>query len=332
MPLQKHEHVEDEVVVSHNNNNERTTFLSSNGNGVSTAFPGWYVDVAKAYPGQAQLYETEKILFHGKSKYQELFVFQSSTYGKIAILNGSLQLTERDEFAYQEMLTHLPLCSIPNPKKVLLIGGGDGGILREISRHSSVEQIDICEIDEMVVNVYKKYFPDIAVGYKDPRVNLQMGDGVAFMKSVPKGTYDAIIVDAFQSMGPQAEELSDICFLESVVRALRPGGVLSSPAESLWFKNFVIADTIAHCSKIFKGSVNYAWTTVPAYASGLIGFMLCSSEGPPVDFKHPINPLNPESYGVAKGPPKFYNSEIHTAAFCLPSFAKGLFAPNNQPL
>nr|POF15711.1 spermidine synthase [Quercus suber] len=105
----------------------------------------------------------------------------------------------------------------------------------------SVEQIDICEIDEMVVNVYKKYFPDIAVGYKDPRVNLHIGDG------------------------PQAEELSDVCFLESVVRALRPGGVMSTPAESLWFKNFVIADTIAHCSKIFKGSVNYAWTTVPAY-------------------------------------------------------------------
>ncbi|KAK7861510.1 spermidine synthase 2 [Quercus suber] len=106
--------------------------------------------------------------------------------------------------------------------------------------------------------------------------------------------------------GPQAEELSDVCFLESVVRALRPGGVMSTPAESLWFKNFVIADTIAHCSKIFKG-LCFVYISI---FSGLIGFMLCSSEEPPVDFKHPINPLNPESYGVAKGPPKFYNSEF----------------------
>ncbi|GMY24888.1 spermidine synthase 1 [Fagus crenata] len=138
-----------------------------------------------------------------------------------------------------EMLTHLPLCSIPNPKKVsaklpsLLVGGGDGGILREISHHSSVEHIDMCEIDKMVINAYKRFFPDIAVGYKDPRVNLHIGDGIAFMKSVPEGTYDAIILDAFQEMGPTAEELSDLSLLESVVRALRPDGVLCTPAVSL---------------------------------------------------------------------------------------------------
>uniref|UniRef100_A0A2N9FKU7 PABS domain-containing protein n=1 Tax=Fagus sylvatica TaxID=28930 RepID=A0A2N9FKU7_FAGSY len=124
----------------------------------------------------------------------------------------------------------------------------------------------MCEIDKMVINAYKRFFPDIAVGYKDSRVNLHIGDGIAFMKSVPEGTYDAIILDAFQEMGPTAEELSDLSFLESVARALHPGGVLCTPAVSLWFKNFVIADTIAHCSKIFKGSVNYAWTTVPAYS------------------------------------------------------------------
>ncbi|PKI59147.1 hypothetical protein CRG98_020513 [Punica granatum] len=104
--------------------------------------------------GEARFYEVEKVLFHGKSKYQELLVFQSTKHGKVAILDGCLQLTEKDEFAYQEMLTHLALCSIPNPMKVLLVGGGDGGILREISRHASVELIDICEIDEMIIKIY----------------------------------------------------------------------------------------------------------------------------------------------------------------------------------
>ncbi|EEF52028.1 spermidine synthase 1, putative [Ricinus communis] len=281
------------------------------------SIPGWYADVPCGWPGEAHLYKMEKVLFHGKSEYQDLYVFQSSAHGKIVILNGALQLTEKDEFAYQEMLTHLPLCSIPNPKKVLLIGGGDGGILKEISRHSSVEQIDICEIDQMVIDAYKRFFPDIAIGYKDPRVNLHIGNGIEFLKKVTQGTYDAIILDAFQCV-----EVADKCFLQSVVRALRSGGVMSCQADSLWRREFSLADCIARCRKEFKGSVSYAWCTTPAYVSGMIGFMLCSTEGPPVDFKHPINPLNPENYGVAKGPPMFYNSEIHTAAFCLPSFAK----------
>ncbi|KAM1129151.1 hypothetical protein ACFX2I_038942 [Malus domestica] len=318
-----------------NGNTEMGLVFDNNGKGKAEAIPssvaftkaftkaGWYADVSTDGPGKAHLYKMEKTLFHGKSEFQDLFVFQSSEHGNVAILDGFLQLTERDEFAYQEMLSHLPLCSIPNPRKVLLVGGGDGGILREISRHSSVEEIDICEIDTMVIDVYKRFFPDIAVGYKDPRVQVRIDDGVAFMKSVPQGTYDAIIIDAFRGMGATAQELSDKDFLESVARALRPGGVLSTPADSFWSKDFVnFADTVANCHKIFKGSVNYAWTTVPAYTSGIIGFMLCSKEGPTVDFKHSINPLNQENYGVAKGPPKFYNSEIHTAAFRLPSFAE----------
>ncbi|XP_061338601.1 spermidine synthase 1-like [Gastrolobium bilobum] len=293
--------------------------------GTFSAFPGWYAD--ESWPGAAHIYKMEKVIFQGKSEFQDILVFESSRHGKVAILDGYIQLTENDEFAYQEMLTHLALCSIPNPKKVLLVGGGDGGILREISRHSSVEHIDICEIDKMVIDVYKMFFPDIAVGYQDPRVHVHITDGIAFINSATEGTYDAIILDAFNPMGPIAEVLADNCFLESVAKALRPGGVLSAPAESLWHENFIIADTIADCKKIFKGSVNYAWTTVPTYASGVIGFMLCSTEGPPVNFKHPINPLNPEHNGVAKGPPKFYNPEIHAAAFCLPSFVEKVIDP-----
>nr|GEV85051.1 spermine synthase-like [Tanacetum cinerariifolium] len=104
------------------------------------------------WPGEAHSLEVEKILFKEKSEYQEVLVFESTSYGKVLVLDGILQLTEKDECAYQEMIAHLPLCSIESPKKVLVLGGGDGGVLREVSRHSSVESIDICEIDKMVID------------------------------------------------------------------------------------------------------------------------------------------------------------------------------------
>ncbi|XAR48056.1 Spermidine synthase [Bertholletia excelsa] len=290
--------------------------------GMSSIITGWFSELSPMWPGEARSLKVEKVLFQGKSEYQNVVVFQSSTYGKVLVLDGVIQHTERDEFAYQEMIAHLPLCSIPSPKKVLVIGGGDGGVLREVSRHSSVEQIDICEIDKMVVDVSKQFFPHIAVGYEDPRVTLYIGDGVAFMKSVRQGTYDAVIVDSSDPIGP-AKELFEKPFFELVAKALRPGGVVCTQAESIWLHMHIIEDIVANCREIFKGSVNYAWTTVPTYPSGVIGFMLCSTEGPPVDFKHPVDPIDADdSHCKSKGPLKFYNAEIHAAAFCLPSFAK----------
>ncbi|KAF3437058.1 hypothetical protein FNV43_RR19811 [Rhamnella rubrinervis] len=286
--------------------------------------PGWFSEDCPIWPGQAHFLKVEKMLFEGKSEYQSMMVFQSSAYGKVFVLDGALQLTEKDESAYQEMITHLPLCSIPNPHKVLLIGGGDGGILREISRHSSVRQIDICEIDVMLIDVYKEFFPDIAVGYEDSRVKLHVMDGTAFLMNVPGGTYDAIIVDAFDPIRTD-HELHQTDFFGLVAKALRPGGVLCIQAESIWFHSLNIEQLVAQYRQVFKGSVDYAWTIVPTYPSGVIGFLLCSTEGPYVEFKYPINPINPNDiYGVAKAPLKFYNSEVHSAAFCLPSFAKKL--------
>ncbi|CAI0627452.1 unnamed protein product [Linum tenue] len=290
--------------------------------GISSVIPGWFSEISPMWPGEAHSLKVEKILFQGKSDYQNVMVFQSATYGKVLVLDGVIQLTERDECAYQEMITHLPLSSIPNPKKVLVIGGGDGGVLREVGRHSSVEQIDICEIDKMVVDVSKQFFPEVAIGYQDPRVTLHIGDGVAFLKAVPKGTYDAVIVDSSDPIGP-AQELFEKPFFQSVANALRPGGVVCTQAESIWLHMHIIEDIVSNCRQIFKGSVNYAWTTVPTYPSGVIGFMLCSTEGPSVDFKKPVSSIDTSTdYNKARGPLKFYNPEIHTAAFCLPAFAK----------
>ncbi|XP_059629080.1 spermine synthase-like [Cornus florida] len=274
------------------------------------------------WPGEAHSLKVENILYKEKSEYQEVLVFESLAYGKVLVLDGIVQLTEKDECAYQEMIAHLPLCSIRSPKNVLVVGGGDGGVLREISRHTSVELIDICEIDKMVIDVSKKFFPELAVGFEDPRVWLHVGDAVEFLRHVPEGKYDAIIVDSSDPVGP-AQELVEKPFFETVARALRPGGVLCNMAESMWLHTHLIQDMVSICHQAFKGSVRYAWASVPTYPSGVIGFLICAKEGPPVDFMNPINPIE-KLEGALKYQRelRFYNSEIHTAAFALPSFVK----------
>ncbi|KAJ8486697.1 hypothetical protein OPV22_019182 [Ensete ventricosum] len=272
------------------------------------------------WPGEAHSLKVEKILYQGKSEFQEILVFQSSMYGKVLVLDGIVQLTERDECAYQEMIAHLPLCSIPSPKTVLVIGGGDGGVLREIARHSSVEHIDICEIDKMVIDVCKQFFPDLSVGFDDPRVRLHVADGIKFLRDAPEAMYDVIIVDSSDPIGP-ARELVEKPFFEMIARALKPGGVLCNQAESMWLHTHLIQDMLSICREIFK-SVHYAWASVPTYPSGVIGFLLCSTNGPPVHFLNPINPIDKQEALQSKRELRFYNSEMHKAAFVLPSFAK----------
>ncbi|XP_019200443.1 PREDICTED: spermine synthase-like isoform X1 [Ipomoea nil] len=299
----------------------------------STVVSGWFSHPSEngkalyfnnpMWPGEAHSLKVEKILFKEQSEYQEVMVFESASYGKVLVLDGIVQLTEKDECAYQEMIVHLPLCSIKSPRKVLVCGGGDGGVLREISRHSSVEVIDICEIDKMVIDVSKKFFPELAIGFEDPRVRLHIGDAVEFLRNAPRGKYDAIIVDSSDPIGP-AKELVERPFFETVAGALRPGGVLCNMAESMWLHTHLIQDMISLCCEAFKGSVQYAWTSVPTYPSGAIGFLLCSTEGPPVDFLHPINPIEKQDDGTLQTHRKlrFYNSDVHKAAFALPSFVR----------
>ncbi|KAK6116503.1 hypothetical protein DH2020_049796 [Rehmannia glutinosa] len=244
---------------------------------ISAVMPGWFSEISPMWPGEKGCsvllcdisYDCEMcsgsssalgstLIEGGKNIIQESLITRMSWFSVIILWKGSClgwcNSTHReDECAYQEMIAHLPLCSIPNPKKVLVIGGGDGGVLREVSRHSSVEKIDICEIDKMVVDVSKQFFPRVAVGFDDPRVALHIGDGVAFLKAVPEGTYDAVIVDSSDPIGP-AQELFEKPFFESVAKALRPGGVVCTQAESIWLHMHIIEDIVSNCRQIFKGS------------------------------------------------------------------------------
>jgi spermidine synthase len=154
----------------------------------STLKTGWFTETETFWPGQKfslaleEFSPSKAILFHEHSDFQEVLVFRSAQYGNVLVLDGVIQLTEKDEFSYHEMMTHLPLCSHPHPRRVLIVGGGDGGILREVCRHDCVEEIVLVEIDPTVIRVCRKYFGrSTAVAFDDPRLSIVHQDGAAYL-------------------------------------------------------------------------------------------------------------------------------------------------------
>ncbi|KAJ8312994.1 hypothetical protein KUTeg_010367 [Tegillarca granosa] len=155
----------------------------------------WFRELNDMWAGYCVSLEIEEILFQEKSKYQDILIFKSKSFGNVLVLDGIIQCSERDEFAYQEMIAHIPLSCHPNPKKVLVVGGGDGGVVREVLKHPSVQSVILCEIDQMVIDACKKFLPVMAQSFDDPRLTVHVGDGVKFMKD-HKGEFDVIITDA----------------------------------------------------------------------------------------------------------------------------------------
>jgi len=238
---------------------------------------GWFSEISdEMWPGQAMSLKVEEVLYRGRSDFQDVMVFRSSNHGKVLILDGVIQATERDEFSYQEMIAHLPLCSLKSPaKRVLVVGGGDGGVLREITRHADVETVDLAEIDGAVIEASKKFFPGMSVGFDDPRVNVHVTDGIKWVGDAEPGTYDAIIVDSSDPVGPAAV-LFEREFFVKMHRALKPGGVVCTQGECIWLHAELIKDVLGMCKDVFEGgSVQYGFTTIPTYPSGQIGFVMC---------------------------------------------------------
>ncbi|KAI6359059.1 putrescine aminopropyltransferase, variant 3 [Pyricularia grisea] len=192
---------------------------------------GWFREISDMWPGQAMTLKVEKVLHHEKSKYQDVLIFQSTDYGKVLVLDNVIQCTERDEFSYQEMITHLAMNSHPNPKKVLVIGGGDGGVLREVVKHDCVEEAILCDIDEAVIRLSKEYLPNMAAGFNHPKVKVHVGDGFKFLADY-QNTFDVIITDSSDPEGP-AESLFQKPYFQLLFNALTEGGVITTQEFSL---------------------------------------------------------------------------------------------------
>uniref|UniRef100_A0A183C527 PABS domain-containing protein n=1 Tax=Globodera pallida TaxID=36090 RepID=A0A183C527_GLOPA len=296
--------------------------IAATGDGQSKMMKLDGAQMSGAWTGQAFSLHVDKVLFSGRSKFQDVLVFKSKAYGNVLVLDGAIQTTDRDEFAYQEMLTHLPICSHPNPKQVLIVGGGDGGILREVLKHRSVERV-VIEIDEMVVKVAKQFLHGLSAAFDSPKLQLHIGDGFEFLKG-QKDQFDVIITDSSDPIGP-AESLFGKAYYQLVSNALKDGGVLASQAESIWL-HLPLISKMVNCARELFPSVAYASASVPTYPSGTIGYLVASKRQEH-DLTVPLRPLDSSecrSMGL-----KFYNHHLHSASFVLPNFAKE--ALNRQP-
>ncbi|KAK5966703.1 Putrescine aminopropyltransferase [Trichostrongylus colubriformis] len=270
-----------------------------------------------AWPGQAFSLKVKEVLFHEKSDYQDVLVFKSESYGNVLVLDGIIQATERDEFSYQEMLAHLPMFAHPNPKKVLIIGGGDGGILREVLKHPEVDHVTMCEIDRVVIEASKRFLPRMSCCFSNPKLNLYCGDGFEFLKN-HKNEFDVIITDSSDPIGP-AENLFGKSYYELLRDSLNENGVLSSQGECPWLDLALIAKVChEYCSPIFP-VVRYAVGSVPTYTSGFIGYIICS-KFKNLDVTTPSRTLTEDD--IARMNLRYYNSQVHSAAFVLPQFVR----------
>lgn len=277
---------------------------------------GWFAEISDTmWPGQAMSLKVEKILHVEKSKYQDVLVFKSTDYGNVLVLDNCIQVTERDEFAYQEMITHLALNSHPKPKKALVIGGGDGGVLREILKHETIEEAWLCDIDETVIEVSKKYLPEMSKSYEDSRVKVHIGDGFKFLAEY-KNQFDVIVTDSSDPEGP-AESLFQKPYFELLKDALTEKGIITTQAENIFLHMNIISQLKKDCKEIFPVA-EYAYTLIPTYPSGSIGFMVCSKD-PNAQVKKPVRFDWDDEY--VKNNFKYYTKDIHEASFVLPNFA-----------
>jgi len=268
----------------------------------------WFTELHRRRAGLT--IKIKELLYSGKSPYQRIDILDSYEFGRMLVLYGSIMVTEKDEFIYHEMLSHVPLFSHPNPKRVLIIGGGDGGTLREVLRHKGVKATMV-EIDELVVKTSQEYLPTIGTAFKDPRAQLVFEDGERFVATC-KDKFDVILVDASDPIGP-AEVLFQKAFHKQVARCLTSNGVFVTQSESPLFHQKTVKAIQRNLRDVFRIVRTYT-ASIPTYPSGLWSFTLCSNTVDPVaHFK--------ESRVRAAGlKTRYYNAGIHRAAFALPSF------------
>lgn len=256
--------------------------------------------------------EVDKILYKGASEFQTIEVAHSLEYGNMLVLDGVFQTSEREEFFYHEMIAHIPLFLHPNPKHVLIIGGGDGGVARECVRHDCVESVTMVEIDGKVVELAKEYLPTIADAMikQHPKLTVKIGDGIAYMEAA-ENAYDVIIVDCSDPIGP-GEGLFTEQFYANTLKALKPDGLFVQQTESPMMHQPLVKKVFGFVDKHFPYA-NLFMSYIPIYPTGMHCFTLGSKT---------YNPLTWEPNREQKFKTKYYNKEIHKAAFALPNFVK----------
>ncbi len=267
------------------------------------------------YKGYGQSFTLDEVLFEHRTEHQELIIFRNSEFGTVMALDGIIQTTERDEFIYHEMMTHVPILAHGNAKRVLIIGGGDGGILREVLRHESVEHVTQVEIDQAVIDMCKQYLPNHSAGaFDDPRANIVIADGVEFVNECTE-TFDVIISDCTDPVGP-GEVLFSSRFYEGCKRCLTPGGVFVAQNGVAFMQPEELVTTCRRLGPYFADQSFYN-AAVPTYVGGVMAFAWASDNAELRQLDVAAIRERFERSGILT---RYYNPALHVASFALPQY------------
>ena len=247
-----------------------------------------------------------------QTDFQDLAMVETEEWGTMLLLDGMVMTTDRDEFVYHEMVAHPALFTHPNPEHVLVVGGGDGGVIREILKHPKVKRAVLVDIDGKVIEYSKRYLPQIASGLDDPRVEVIVNDGFMHIHD-HKNTYDVIMVDSTEPVGP-AVQLFTRGFYQGIYDALKEDGMFVAQTDNPWFKADLIRNVNRDVKAVFPIVRTY-WANVPTYPSGLWTFTLGSKK---------YDPLEVDESAIPEIDTKYYSPRLHKAAFVLPKFVEDL--------
>lgn len=260
--------------------------------------------------------QIKKHIHSEQSPFQKIDVFDSIDFGRVLVLDNIINVAERDEFIYHEMLSHVPLFVHPNPENVLVVGGGDGGTIRESLKHSTVQKAYLVEIDSKVVEVSKKFFPKLSKGLNDQRVAVHYEDAAKFIQS-GKNEFDVIMIDSTDPIGA-GEKLFGQTFYRNCFDALKSDGIVTAQSESPFFDPDIVGALYKIAKNVFP-IVRMYIAFMPSYVGGIWSFIYCSKK------YYPVENLKVQRFNQTTFDTKYYNTEIHTASFCLPTFIKKQF-------
>ena len=251
-------------------------------------------------------------LYSKKSEFQQVDIFKSKTLGNVLTLDGLMMTTVEDEIFYHEMIAHIPLCSHKNPENVLVIGGGDGGTVREVLKHPSVKNVDLCEIDALVIEASKMFLPSIAGKLDDKRVNIYVEDAIEFIKT-KKNCYDVVLVDSTDPMGPGVGLFTEE-FYTNVKESLKKGGIVTPQSESPFANKNEMKNMYILLKKVFKTVLPYCGP-IPTYPGGYWSWAFCSD-----DNDNTIKDIKRAE--LIEKDAKLYNTKLHNAVFAVPNFVR----------
>ncbi len=257
----------------------------------------------------------DRQLFSGQSEFQRIDVFESPEFGRFLTLDGYMMLTEKDEYIYHEMITHVPMAVHPQVRDVLVIGAGDGGVVRELCRYDTIEHIDLVEIDEMVVKVCREFLPQTAYALDDPRVSITYQDGLKYVRR-KEGVYDLIIVDSTDPFGP-GEGLFTKEFYGNCFKALKDDGIMVNQHESPFYPEDAAAMQRAHKRIVESFALSRVYQAhIPTYPSGHWLFGFASKK------YHPVTGLRAAQWKALGLKTRYYNTNLHKGAFYLPNYVE----------